>query len=159
MTVNQMQFRRNLVPLIFAGAAALLITTGCEERIDVRGNAPDPKLVAELKPGVHKRRDVEKRLGAPSTIATFDNEVWFYIHGRVKNVSFFKPELLERRVLTVRFDKKGIVQKIQQIDATKLKEVEFVKRETPTKGKELTFIQQIIGNIGKFGNAASDPDR
>jgi outer membrane protein assembly factor BamE (lipoprotein component of BamABCDE complex) len=139
--------------------AAVVLTTGCEERVDVRGNAPDPKLLAELKPGVHKQRDVERHLGAPSTIATFDNEVWYYISGRIKSVSFFKPELLERKVLTIRFDKKGVIQKIEEIDATKQKEIELVERETPTKGKELTFIQQIIGNIGKFGDPGGGDDR
>ncbi|NKB21148.1 MAG: outer membrane protein assembly factor BamE [Alphaproteobacteria bacterium] len=151
-----MQFRTKYIPLLIAGSISVAITTGCEETVDVRGNAPDPKLVAELKPGVHKQRDVQRRLGAPSTVATFDNEVWYYISGRVKSVSFFKPELLERKVLTIRFDKKGVVQKIQEIDATKQKEIELVERETPTKGKELTFIQQIIGNIGKFGDPSSD---
>ena len=159
ITVNQMRIQRRIVPWFLASAAAIALTTGCEEKVDVRGNVPDPKLVAELKPGVHKQRDVERKLGAPSTIATFDNEVWYYINGRVKSVSFFKPELLERKVLTIRFDKKGVIQKIQEFDATKQKEVELVERETPTKGKELTFIQQIIGNIGKFGNPKGDDDR
>jgi len=154
-----MRIPKKIVPWFIAGAAAVAITTGCEERVDVRGNVPDPKLLAELKPGVHKQRDVEQRLGAPSTIATFDNEVWYYISGRVKTVSFFKPELLERNVLTIRFDKKGVIQKIEELDATKQKEIELVERETPTKGKELTFIQQIIGNIGKFGNPSGDDDR
>jgi outer membrane protein assembly factor BamE (lipoprotein component of BamABCDE complex) len=154
-----MRIPRKIVPWFIASAAAVVLTTGCEERVDVRGNAPDPKLLAELKPGVHKQRDVERRLGAPSTIATFDNEVWYYISGRVKTVSFFKPELLERKVLTIRFDKKGVIQDIQNFDATKLKAAELVERETPTKGKELTFIQQIIGNIGKFGDPKGDDDR
>jgi len=142
-----------------ASAVAVVLTTGCEERVNVRGNVPDPQLLAELKPGIHKQRDVERRLGAPSTIATFDNQVWYYISSRVKSVSFLKPELLERKVLTIRFDKKGVIQKIEKFDTTKQKEIEFVKRKTPTKGKELTFIQQIIGNIGKFANPEGSDDR
>ena len=153
-----MRIPRKIFPWFIASAAALILTTGCEGRVDVRGNVPDPKLLAELKPGVHKQRDVERRLGAPSTIATFDNEVWYYISGRVKSLSFFKPKLLERKVLTIRFNKKGVIQKIEQIDATKQKQIELVERETPTKGKELTVIQQIIGNIGKFGNPGGDDD-
>ncbi len=159
IAVNQMEIRKKILPWLLASTVIVAVTAGCEEQIDVRGNVPDTKLVAELKPGVHKQRDVERRLGAPSTIATFDNAVWYYISGRVKSVSFFKPELLERKVLTVHFDKKGVVQKIQEVDVTKQKEIELVERETPTKGKELTFIQQIIGNIGKFGDPSADRDR
>ena len=96
-----MRIPKKIVPWFLVSAAAIVLTTGCEERIDVRGNVPDPKLLAELKPGVHKRRDVEQRLGAPSTIATFDNEVWYYISGRVKSVSFFKPEVLELSLIHI----------------------------------------------------------
>jgi outer membrane protein assembly factor BamE (lipoprotein component of BamABCDE complex) len=63
---------------------------------------------------------------------------------------------MKRTILTVKFDKQGIVQKIYELDTTKQKEIPFVKRETPTKGKELTFIQQIIGNIGKYSGPTDD---
>lgn len=139
-----------------AGTVALaLVLGGCEQQIDVRGNLPSPNIVSSIKPGVHKREDIRKLLGTPSTVATFEKETWYYIGGRVKTVSFFDPELLERRVLTIRFDKQGIVRKVEQIDASKSRNIELVERETPTKGKELTFLQQIIGNIGRFGGASS----
>ena len=38
------------------------------------------------------------------------------------------------------------------VDSTKLTEMVHIKRITPTKGKELTIIQQIIGNVGRFGS-------
>lgn len=139
--------------------ALALMLGGCEQQIDVRGNLPSPQTVSSIKPGVHKREDVRKLLGTPSTVATFEKETWYYIGGRVKSVSFFDPELLERRVLTVRFDKTGIVSEVKQIDASKSRNIELVERETPTKGKELTFLQQIIGNIGRFGGqTGSDTD-
>ena len=53
--------------------------TGCESQVDSSGNSPNPKFIISIKPGVHKRQDVKKRLGTPSTITTFDNEVWDYI--------------------------------------------------------------------------------
>ena len=151
-----MQIRTSVISWLFTSAALVSIMTGCEFPVDSRGNAPDAKRVISIKPGVHKRQDVEQRLGAPSTITTFDNETWYYISGRVKSVAFFKPKLMKRTILTVKFDKQGIVQKIYELDTTKQKEIPFVKRETPTKGKELTFIQQIIGNIGKYSGPTDD---
>ena len=95
MAVNQMRIRSSVVPWLFASAVTIAIMTGCEYQVDSRGNAPDPKRVAAIKPGVHKRQDVEQRLGAPSTIATFDNEIWYYISGRIKSVAFFQPKLMK----------------------------------------------------------------
>lgn len=129
---------------------------GCESQTDIRGNIPDPQALAEIKPGVHTRADVTRLLGAPSTIGAFDNETWYYIGGRVKSVAFFKPEILERQVLTVHFDKSGRVTDIEKADATKSREVSLVERETPTKGRELTVLQQLIGNVGRFGGPSED---
>lgn len=141
--------------VLFAGIVFGLIT-GCAETIHTRGNLPDPKTVAEIEPGEHTRAEVTKLLGTPSTIATFEREIWFYIGGRVKSQSFFAPEVLERKVLTIQFDKRGVVKEINTFDATKIEKIELVQRKTPTKGKELTLLQQLIGNIGRFGSRDDD---
>ncbi|MEE8334536.1 MAG: outer membrane protein assembly factor BamE [Alphaproteobacteria bacterium] len=133
-------------------ALLAMAAAACEAQTDIRGNFPDPDALAEIKPGVHTRTDVTRLLGAPSTVATFSKETWYYIGGRVKTVAFFKPEILERQVLTVNFDAAGRVTTVEKVDATKTKKIVLVDRETPTKGKELTILQQLIGNIGRFGN-------
>lgn len=144
--------------VIVLGALAALLTSACEEVVDVRGNMPHPTVLSKIKPGFHKRSDVENMLGTPSAVATFKKEVWYYIGGRVKTVSFFEPEVLERKVVAVRFDKNGLVSKIEAKDGAIDRKIQLVDRETPTKGKELTVIQQIIGNIGRFGNPGEEDD-
>jgi len=133
------------------------VLAGCESQVDVRGNLPDPEAVNLIKPGQSTRAQVETNLGTPSTIATFDKETWYYIGGRVKSVSFFRPELLERKVVVVRFNERGVVEDLRQLDADDGKDVAVVQRETPTKGRELTLLQQLIGNIGRFGGDQRQP--
>jgi outer membrane protein assembly factor BamE (lipoprotein component of BamABCDE complex) len=135
-------------------AVALTALVGCETVVHTRGNLPDPTLVAEIKPGRTNRADIEELLGTPSSRATFDKEIWFYIGSREETHVFNKPKLIERRILTVRFNKRGIVEETRNYDATHGRLVQIVKRETPTKGRELTFIEQLIGNFGKFGQKA-----
>ncbi len=141
--------------ILCAGIVSGLLA-GCAETIHTRGNLPDPTVVAEIEPGEHTREQITKMLGTPSTIATFEREIWFYIGGRVKSQSFFAPEVLERKVLTIQFDKRGVVKEINTFDATKIEKIELVQRKTPTKGKELTLLQQLIGNIGRFGSGDDD---
>lgn len=153
MKTDRVQSHTGRRPARLAAAALIAMAAGaCEAQTDVRGNFPDPQALAEIKPGVHTRADVTRLLGAPSTVATFGKETWYYIGGRVRTVAFFKPEILERQVLTVNFDAAGRVATIKKADATKTKEVSLVDRETPTQGKDLTILQQLIGNIGRFGN-------
>lgn len=149
------RIRRRAAPL---AAAVLLAATmaACQSQTDMRGNLPDPGALAEIKPGVHTRADVTRLLGAPSTVATFGKETWYYIGGRVKSVAFFKPEILERHVFTVKFDKSGRVANVKKLDDAKGRKILLVKRETPTKGKDLTVLQQLLGNIGRFGNPSED---
>lgn len=140
------------------GIAVIVVgATGCEEQIDVRGNLPHAKTITSIKPGVHKRQDIEAMLGTPSAVATFDKEIWYYIGGRVKTVSFFTPEVLERKVLTVRFDENGVVESIRSSDAP-TETVQVVDRETPTKGKDITILQQLLGNIGRFSDPRGNQD-
>lgn len=141
-----------------AGAALALGLAACEEQVHVRGNLPDARTLAEIKVGKSTRSQVESVLGTPSSVATFDNEVWYYIGGRVKTVSFFTPELLERKVIVVRFDKRGVVRDLNQFDASDGKDVQIVARETPTKGKELTVLRQLIGNVGRFSTPKPEAD-
>ena len=140
---------------------ALFGVTACEEQINVRGNVPHSADIAKIKKGFHKKSDIENLLGAPSAVATFKKETWYYIGGRVKTLSFFKPEFLDRKVVIVKFNGAGVVDTVEARDAPTDKEIELVKRETPTKGRDLTIIQQLLGNIGRFATpekGTSDPN-
>lgn len=145
------------------GAVAVLCVlatgiTACEKRIHTRGNLPNARQLSEIVPGRHSRTDIEELLGTPSTRATFDKETWYYIGYRVQETVFYDPKLLERKVLAVRFRKDGVVDKVQVFNAANGRDIKPVDRQTPTRGKELTFLQQLIGNIGRFGNPRKDRD-
>lgn len=141
---------RSIGTLGFALAAFAL--AACEPRIDTRGNPPNPDLLAELKPGKSTRDDVADILGAPSTMSNFTDETWYYISERTETTAFLKPELKFRNVLVIRFDKKGIIEGIESRTAEDGQPVEMVKRTTPTAGNDFTLWDQLIGNVGRFGD-------
>jgi outer membrane protein assembly factor BamE (lipoprotein component of BamABCDE complex) len=144
---------------IALAAAVFCGITACTPERDVRGILPDKEQIAEIKPGETRQDDVTRILGTPSATATFDNETWYYIGERSETVAFFKPDVKEHRVLVVRFDKSGVVEDVRQVDATKNgKNIDLVARETPTKGKELTLIQQLVGNVGRFSKKEEKTD-
>lgn len=131
-------------------AALALAVVACSPRIDSRGNLPDPDRLAEIKPGKHSRNDVAEILGSPSSIGVFDQETWYYISKRTEAVAFFKPEVAERQVVIVHFDKKGVVTGVETLGLKQSHAVEPVDRKTPTAGAELTIMQQLLGNMGRF---------
>jgi outer membrane protein assembly factor BamE (lipoprotein component of BamABCDE complex) len=136
-----------LAAILLAGAVV-----GCTGVTDTRGNLPLQEVVDEIKPGRHSQREIVNMLGSPSTRATFEKrEYWYYIGEKTETWAFFKPKILERKILVIQFDKKGVVKNIQKLDASYAKDISLVERVTPTKGKELSVLQQIIGNVGRFG--------
>ena len=69
----------------------------------IRGNMPDMEELTEVTPGSDDREDVLNLLGTPSTLSTFEENKWYYIGQKVEQFAFFRPEVLDRRVLVVSF--------------------------------------------------------
>ncbi len=131
-------------------AAALLIVAGCSTTLDQRGNLPDEAKLELIRPGVTSRETVSQLLGTPSSVSTFDDKTWYYISRRTEQFAFFKPELLDQQVVAVTFDENGVVQDVTRRGMADRREVSMVARVTPTPGRELGLLEQLVGNLGRF---------
>ena len=63
--------------------------------------------------------------------------------------SFYHPKLIRRDVVAVSFNKGG--ETVAKVDTLTLKDgrvIDYNGRETPTRGRQLTAIEQLIGEIG-----------
>ena len=132
--------------------AALLpmALTACGQTINVRGNLPEAEIVSKINPGVHSREDVASLLGSPSTISTFQDNKWYYIGQKTTQFAFFAPEVLERKIVEISFDTAGLVSESKIYDLEDGQDIDPVDRITPTEGRKLTILQQLLGNVGKF---------
>jgi outer membrane protein assembly factor BamE (lipoprotein component of BamABCDE complex) len=148
----------------FLGAACMaLALAACTPRIDTRGHVATPGTVEKLEVGKQTRDDVVQLLGSPSTTATFDDETWYYISQRTETLAFYAPETIDQKVLALKFDKAGVLKDMQTYTLKDGKAIAMVDRKTPTAGKELTLIEQVFGNVGKFssggGSTPTGPPR
>ncbi|WP_033406667.1 outer membrane protein assembly factor BamE [Kiloniella laminariae] len=133
-----------------AGLVLPLLLGACESSVSVRGNFPDPEEVGSLEKGVHTRRDVADKLGSPSTLSTFQDQVWYYIGEKVEKTAFYDPVVLDRTVLIVKFSSDGVLEESRAYALEDGRVIDPVTRETPTEGQDITIIQQLLGNLGKF---------
>ena len=76
--------------------------------------------------------------------------MWYYISQVKVQQAFFKAETAQQQVLVVHFDGNNIVDRIGVLAEKDSKEVVLVARETPTAGHKLTFLEQLLGNVGRF---------
>lgn len=133
-----------------------LFLSGCETRVSKHGMVPTNDELALIKPGLHNRGDVRIILGSPSTIARFSPKAWYYVESQFKKKAIANPSLLARKIVEVQFDDRGFVKKIKSFDSTDEQKIRPVERKTPTGGKQLTIIQQLIGNAGRFIETSRD---
>ena len=143
---------RLLKPL--AVAATLVVLAGCAARVDTRGNLPEPDRIGEIDIGNHSREDVADILGSPSSASAFGDETWYYISKRTETLAFLAPSVTESNILIVRFDKSGKVASIDKRGLEDMKQIEPVTRATPTAGNELTLLDQLLGNFGRFSTSS-----
>lgn len=136
-------------------ASVAVATLGCSPTADTRGNILLEKSIETIERGKQNRDQVVAILGSPSTTSALSGknkqkETWYYIGKRTETLAFFEPTLVEHKILAIKFDERGLVETIAAYDASVGKPVEMVDRVTPTKGKDLGFLQQILGNLGRF---------
>ncbi|CAN5917845.1 outer membrane protein assembly factor BamE [soil metagenome] len=142
---------RRTVPLVLA---ALFLTACDSNNSDLRGFAPAPGAVDKLEVGTQSREDVVRVVGSPSAVATFNPNVWYYISERQDYWGPSKPWISEQNVIQITFNESGRVATIKYYDLKDAQNITMVSRITPTSGKELTVLEQVLGNVGKFSGPA-----
>ena len=137
----------------FAIAAALAATAlgACTPIASYQGFQAVEGDPHQVKVGQSKS-DVMEKLGSPSSVAALDPNTWFYISQISDSMAFRRPVIRRRDVVAIRFDKED--QKVAAVDAYTLKDgkvIAYNKRETPTRGRELSIVEQLLGTISEGG--------
>src|SRR5690606_18420031 len=152
-TIHTMRRAKGIFGLAVAVAAAGLVGA-CSGTVNNHGHVMRESALETLQPGISTRQTVTQALGSPSSVAAFDDRTWYYIGQKVENLAFFKPQTKERQVLVLRFDQYGVLDSMEMLSAEDGRQIAFVDRETPTAGHELTFMEQLLGNVGRFSAPA-----
>jgi outer membrane protein assembly factor BamE (lipoprotein component of BamABCDE complex) len=148
--------------LLGAGTAIVILamTAACmEARIDQRGNKPDEDQVVQINPGIDDKIRVSELIGTPSTISTFDDRTWYYISKRTETTAFFEPDVTDQEILAITFNEEGVVDSMRIYGQEDGRTIAYVDRVTPTEGNELTIMQQLFGNLGRFNPEGDDAAR
>ncbi len=120
---------------------------------DHRGAVIDTELVSAIQPGVDNKDSVSKMLGRPTFTGTFGDSDWYYVSRDTRTVAFRNPTVQKQTVLPVRFDPAGNVASIQKTGKELVLNVDPSGRRTPTLGRDKSFFEELVGNIGSVGSA------
>lgn len=145
--------RRRRIGLAFGLTALMLATTACSTFIRPvarnHGYREDKVKVEAIQIGKDTKASLSRKLGSPSSVGTFDPNVWYYISHTDKNFAFFETNTVRRDILEIKFDSAGKVAAINRYDVKDGHRIAYMDKETPTRGRELGFWEQMFGNVGR----------
>lgn len=141
------------VTVALIGAAVLGLTTlgGCGnfQESYQRGYVLPEGALEQIPIGATQEQ-VLIVLGTPSTVATVNGEVFYYISQRSERSAAFMPnEVKDQRVIAVYFDKDHKVRRLANYGIKDGKIFDFVSRTTQTGGQEFSYLKGVF-NALKF---------
>lgn len=145
-----------LTTLLLSISACSLVQT---PRI-LHGNKIDPDMLKELVPGVSTKKDVTSLVGSPTAHATFDDNEWIYIsetnYSRIGRL----PGLMKQDVTVMNFAPTGTLKSVKNLTQDDARDISVASGATPSPGSEASFLQQLLGNVGKYsvGNLGGGAD-
>lgn len=138
------------IGLVSGLAISAALLAGCEPVYTNHGFAPQLAELDTIRAGEDTRGSVLRKLGRPSTISSFDADAWYFEASKVETYAFYAPVVVDRKVVAVNFNDDGLVTNVASYGVEDGKIIDLVTRRTPTYGRELTVLQQIFGNLGRF---------
>lgn len=127
----------------------LLFIPACTPVTSQHGNMLEDFQIQEVKAGEHTRSDVLRLLGSPTTQSTFNPNIWYYLGQESEKRGILDQQITDERIVVVMFNKDGVVDAIQEVDSER-ENIPYARTKTPTHGNDLTFMQQLLGNLGRF---------
>jgi outer membrane protein assembly factor BamE (lipoprotein component of BamABCDE complex) len=131
-----------------------LALTGCDRFTETfqRGYVLLPGTLEQIPIGASQEQ-VLIVLGTPSTVATVNGEVFYYISQTSQREAAFMPQkVVDQRVIAVYFNKDRRVRKLANYGLKDGKIFDFASNTTPTGGQELSYLRGIFKNWNPFNN-------
>jgi outer membrane protein assembly factor BamE (lipoprotein component of BamABCDE complex) len=141
-----------------AALAVCLTVTACGWFLpppQTRGNRVEQEQLKELVPGTSTKSDVTALIGSPTQKAVFDDNTWLYITEVTRQRVGQTLGLLNQQVVVLSFDDRNVLTNVKTVNNDDAVPVAVATRTTPSPGTEASFMQQLLGNIGRFNAAGS----
>jgi outer membrane protein assembly factor BamE (lipoprotein component of BamABCDE complex) len=125
---------------------------GCAPLRQTNGYQAIDHKPADMKVGVDTKSTVLDALGSPSAVSTFDPNVWYYISQNSNQIGYHMSHVTKRTVVAITFNKESeMVTAVNDYALKDGKVIAYNTRETPTRGRELSVVEQLLGNVGRGG--------
>ena len=114
------------------------------------------KKKEEITIGKSNKNDILDIFGPPSTVSTFDEDVWIYIEIKKQNQSIVKlgkKRIKKNNTLIVKFDNRSLVNKVDFIDINNLNQLKLSEKVTEKEFTTNSMLYNVLTNLREKINA------
>lgn len=133
---------------------AAVVSTACNPILRTHGYIPTEEKPQAVNPETDTKTSVLARLGNPSIETTFsedlEEDTWYYINSVRQRYAYLRPQIQDRTITAIHFNVDGQVTKVAEYGLEDGVPVNYIDRTTPTRGRELSVLEQIFGTIGRL---------
>lgn len=128
----------------------LLALAACTAIYRNHGYIPRDEDLAKVVVGQSTTETVGRDVGRPSSTGLLTGGAWYYVGSRFRHYAGRAPQEVDRQVVAISFDDKGVVENVERFGLEKGQVVVISRRVTESGVKGVGLLRQLLGNIGNF---------
>jgi len=137
---------------IFLCLCVLILSVGCSPITSHHGLYNMNAIRSWVEKNTVLKHELQSRFGPASFIDKQDDLTsYYYVAFTKERFAFFKPEITQRNILAIHF-KNDSYYDYAEYKLEDGKDIQIVSDVTPIYGKEMSVIQQIFSNVGRFNS-------
>ncbi|MFN4091947.1 MAG: outer membrane protein assembly factor BamE [Brevundimonas sp.] len=144
---------------ILVAVSLAALAGACAPTVGIHGFQSVDVKPSEIAAGTDTKETVLARLGSPSTTSTFEGDnIWYYISQTTEKYTFNQPQVAQRSVTEITFNDADQVANVRTLTLADGQDLAMNRTETPTRGRQLTVLEQLLGNVGRGQLPQTDED-
>lgn len=130
--------------------AVLVSLSACTARYRNYGYTPSDSDLAALTVGVDTRDSVIEAVGSPAGYGVQRDSGFYYLSARTRTWGPREPEFVDRELLAISFNPAGVMTNVERFTLQDGNVVALSRRVTDSNVKGVSFLRQLLGNLGRI---------
>ncbi|WP_371169789.1 outer membrane protein assembly factor BamE [Aliiroseovarius sp. 2305UL8-7] len=143
------QTSRNIGKIIGAVLVVALVAS-CSATYRNHGYMPPKEDVDLITVGQDTRNSVATSIGQPGTSGLLADSGYYYVRSRFKSYLYNAPVEIDREVLAITFDDKGVVRNVERFGLENGRVIALERRVTDSNIQGVSFLKQLFGSFGRI---------
>lgn len=136
---------------VIAGLSVGFLLSGCAVTLeDQHGYVPTESQLSAIEVGRDTRETVTTLIGQPSLDSLRTENGWYYVKSDYETFLWREREEVNREIVAILYSDAGTVANIERYGLEDGQVVAFSRRVTDSNITGISFLRQLVGNLGSF---------